>query len=387
MSEIIILGFILLLTKLVSELCIRIKMPTVIGVILAGMLCGPILHIIKMDSHINFLSELGILFLMFIAGLETDLANMKKQGKASFLAATFGVFIPLLMSFIFVFLGMSSKSAYVIGLTLTATSVSVTVMTLLEMKKLNTRSGTTILGAAVIDDIMAIILLTVSFVFLLHSGNILMILGKFALLTAVVVLIYRFVISRALNMASRFKSPDTIIEVSVIFMLFLSYFSESMGVAGITGAYVAGLSVAKTNYNRRITENINMIVNTLFVSMFFFAVGLKTSVSLGEMDVIFTAVLIIISIVGKVLGSGAACLLSGMTFDESYKVGVGMIPRGEVGLVIASMAFNSSFINQTIYNSFVVMILITTILTPLWLSRLYNRPNRRIHVSSDSNTQ
>ncbi|MGE3063261.1 MAG: cation:proton antiporter [bacterium] len=373
MNEILILGFILLLTKLVSELFLRMKLPTVIGVILAGIICGPLLNIIHLDENINFLSELGILFLMFVAGLETDLSNMKKQGKTSFIAAMMGVFVPLGMSFIFMLMGMSAKASYVIGLTLTATSVSITVMTLLEIGKLNTRSGTTILGAAVIDDVIAIILLSVSFVFLFHAGNILMVIGKFALLSVAIIAIYKYIINRALRISSKFKAPDTIIGISVIFMLFLSYFSESMGVAGITGAYVAGVSITQTHFSRRITEGVNTIVNTLFISMFFFVVGLKTSLNLGDLNILFTVVLIVISIVGKVLGSGAACFFSGMTFEESFKVGVGMIPRGEVGLVIASMAFNKSFIDQSIYNSFVIMILLTTLITPVWLNVLYKK--------------
>jgi Kef-type K+ transport system membrane component KefB len=373
MNEILILGFILLVTKLVSELFLRLKMPTVIGVILSGIVCGPLLNIIQVDNNILFLSELGILFLMFTAGLETDLANMKKQGKASLLAAFAGVFAPLAMSFLFMFFGMSIKTSYVIGLTLTATSVSITVMTLLEIGKLNTRSGTTILGAAVIDDVIAIILLTVSFVFLFHSGNIFMVIGKFGLLAVVIIAIYKYIINGVLRISSKFKAPDTILAVSVIFMLFLSYFSESMGVAGITGAYVAGVSITQTHFRRRITEGVNTIVNTLFISMFFFVVGLKTSLNMGDLNILITAILIVISILGKVLGSGTACLLSGMTFDESFKVGVGMIPRGEVGLVIASMAFNNNFIDQTIYNSFVIMILLTTMITPIWLNILYKK--------------
>jgi len=207
MNEILILGFILLVTKLVSELFLRLKMPTVIGVILSGIVCGPLLNIIQVDNNILFLSELGILFLMFTAGLETDLANMKKQGKASLLAAFAGVFAPLAMSFLFMFFGMSIKTSYVIGLTLTATSVSITVMTLLEIGKLNTRSGTTILGAAVIDDVIAIILLTVSFVFLFHSGNIFMVIGKFGLLAVVIIAIYKYIINGVLRISSKFKVP------------------------------------------------------------------------------------------------------------------------------------------------------------------------------------
>jgi len=373
MNEILILGFILLITKLVSELFLRLKLPTVIGIILIGVICGPMLKIINIDENIAFLSELGILFLMFKAGLETDLANMKKQGKASFLVAMMGVLTPLFMAFIFMFWGMSAKSSYVIGLTLTATSVSITVITLLEIGKINTRSGATILGAAVIDDIMAIILLTVSFVFLFHSGNILILIGKFALLSVAVIAIYKYILNKALRLSSKFKSPDTIIGVSVIFMLFLSFFSESMGVAGITGAYIAGVSIKHTQFSRRITENVNMIINTLLISIFFFVVGLRTSLNFKDINILFTIVLIIISILGKVLGCGAASLISGMNLEESLKVGVGMMPRGEVSLVIVSIAFNNKFIDQAIYDSFVIMILLTTLITPIWLNILYKK--------------
>lgn len=373
MNEIFIFVFILISTKIVNEIFVRLKLPSVIGIILLGILCGPVLKIIRVDNTIEFFSDISILFLMFLAGLETDLESVKKQGKASLVIALSGVFVPFFLSFIFLFMKFSFNSSYIIGLTLTATSVSITVMTLLEIGKLNTRSGITILGSAVMDDVIGILFMSISFVFLFHSGNFYIVILKLVLLMVFIYILYVYIINRAFHFVSNFKSHDMVSSLAIILMLFLSYFSEEMGIAGITGAYVAGVSISKTRFSKRVLDNTHIIVDTLFISFFFFVVGVKTSINLHDLNFLFTFVLTILAIISKVIGCGLASYLNGLTLDESLKVGVGMIPRGEVGLVIASIALSRGFVDQVVYNGFVIMILLTTLITPFWLNYLYRK--------------
>lgn len=373
MNEIFIFVFILLATKIVNEIFVRLKLPSVVGIIVLGILCGPVLKIIKVDNTIEFFSDISILFLMFLAGLETDLESIKKQGKTSLIIALSGVFVPFFFSFIFLLMKFSFSSTYIIGLTLTATSVSITVMTLLEIGKLNTRSGITILGSAVIDDVIGILFMSISFVFIFHSGNFIIVILKLLLLIFFIYIMYTYIINRSFHFVSNFRSHDMVLSLSVILMLFLSYFSEQMGIAGITGAYVAGVSISKTRFLKRVLDNTHIIVDTLFISFFFFVVGLKTSINLKDINLIFTFILIIVSVFSKVFGCGLASYLNGLTIDESIKIGVGMIPRGEVGLVIASIALSRGFVDQVVYNGFVIMILFTTLITPFWLNYLYRK--------------
>lgn len=373
MNEVFIFVFILLVTKIVNEISLRLKTPSVVGTIIIGILLGPVLKIIKIDNTIEFFSQISILFLMFMAGLETDLEGIKKQGKTSFIVATSGVLAPFFLSFIFLFLNYNFKTSYIIGLILTATSVSITVITLLELGKLNTRSGITILGAAVIDDVLGILFMTISFIFLFHSGNFIVVILKLLVLFLFIYLLNTVLLKKFFTYVSYFKTPQMVLSLAIILMLFLSFFSEQMGVAGITGAYIAGISISRTKFSKRILDDSHIIIDTIFISFFFFVVGLKTSVNLKDFNLLFTILLTIISMLSKIIGCGLASYFNGLTLQESINVGVGMIPRGEVGLVIATIALSRGFIDQVVFNGFVVMILFTTILTPIWLNYLYKR--------------
>ncbi len=373
MDNILTYAMILLIARIVSEFFVRLKLPAVIGIILAGIICGPVLHIIYLNSTLEFLAEIGILFLLFIAGLETNIGQMKKQGKSSIVAAILGVFVPLILAFTLMFLKYDFKTCYMMGLTLTATSVSITIMTLIELKALNTRSGVTILGSAIMDDVIAIIFMTVSIIFLTHEGSLLMTFLKLGIFFLFVSVYYLFLSTFSMRIARRLKTPQSILGIAVILMLIMGFLSNKLGVAAITGAYIAGVSIAKTPYRRRIIEKVSTISDTLFVSVFFFVIGLKTTINFGEIDLLFTFLFVFIAIVGKLLGSGLGVFFTGLTIKESFKVGFGMMPRGEVALVIASLGLSSHLMNQQMFNSVVIMILITSLIAPIVLSVLYKK--------------
>ncbi len=373
MVDIFYYAVILIISRIVSEIFVRIKLPTVIGIILAGILCGPVFHIIKPTETINFLAEIGILFLLFIAGLETNIDHMKEQGKSSIVGAILGVFVPFGMSFLLMFLHYEFSSIYMIGLILTATSVSITVMTLIELKALNTRSGITVLGAAVIDDVIAIVFMTISMIFLLHEGNLIITLLKLAGFFVFVMIYYIFISTFVLRVSRRLRTNEAVLGMAVVLMMLMGVFSNSLGIAAITGAYIAGVAIAKTKFRRRVIEKISVITDAMFVSVFFFVIGLKTTINFHELDLIFLAMLLFISIAGKILGSGLGVYFTGLTFNESLKVGFGMIPRGEVALVIASLGLSSKLIDQHMFNAVVIMILITSFITPFVLNHLYRK--------------
>lgn len=373
MNDILYYALILIITRMVSELFLRLKMPSVIGIILAGILCGPVFHIIQTSEVINFLAEMGILFLLFTAGLETNIDQMKQQGKSSIVGAVLGVFIPLAMSFVLLVFGYPFKSVYMMGLILTATSVTITIMTLIELKALNTRSGITVLGAAVIDDVIAIILMTVSLIFIIHQGNIVITLLKLIGFFVFVFFYYTFLSRYILRISRRLKTNEAVAGMAIILMLLIGVLSHALGVAAITGAYIAGVAVAKTPYRRRVVEKVSVVTDTLFVSVFFFVVGLKTTLNFHQMDWGFTLVFLAIAIAGKIVGSGLGVFFTGLTWNESLKVGFGMIPRGEVALVIASLGIAAGLINQHMFNAVVMMILVTSFITPIALNILYRK--------------
>ncbi len=373
MDSILTYAIILLIARIVSEFFVRMKLPAVIGIILAGIVCGPILHIIHLSNTLEFLAEIGILFLLFIAGLETNISQMKKQGKSSIVAAILGVFVPLFLALTLMFLKYDFKTCYMMGLTLTATSVSITIMTLVELKALNTRSGVTILGSAVMDDVIAIIFMTISMIFMTHEGSLLITFLKLGGFFLFVAFYYLFLSTFSMRIARRLRTPQSILGIAIILMLIMGFLSDKLGVAAITGAYIAGVSIAKTPYRRRIIEKVSTISDTLFVSVFFFVIGLKTTIHFGEIDLLFTSLFVFIAIAGKLLGSGLGVFFTGLTIKESFKVGFGMIPRGEVALVIASLGLTNHLINQQMFNSVVIMILITSLIAPIALSILYKK--------------
>ncbi len=376
------IAIILLATKLLGLVTKRFNMPQVVGALLAGLVLGPAMFgILKETDFLKQVAELGVIVLMFTAGLQTSISDLKKTGTASFIIALMGVLLPLIGGFVVAYcFGVGNGPQAVlqnvfIGVILTATSVSISVETLKELGKLSTKAGNAILGAAIIDDVLGIVALTVIMSMADSQVNIaivlLKILGFFVLSGAVGYLIYHLFnkwVSKAERDLRRF------VIMAFVICLLMSYAAEKFfGVADITGAFMAGLIISSTKRTQYIASRFETLSYILLSPIFFASIGIQ--VELPQMSfaiVMFTILLTVIAIVTKILGCGAGALMTKFTRKESLQVGVGMISRGEVALIVANKGLPLGLIDAVYFGPIIIMVVVTTIVTPVLLKLVFH---------------
>ncbi len=391
------LALILLCTKLLGLATKKVNMPQVVGALVAGLLLGPAcFKLIQPTTFISNCAEIGVIVLMFCAGMETDIEELKKSGKASFLIALIGVVVPLVgglgIAYIFNKQGIISSNAtcsillqnIFIGIILTATSVSITVETLKEMGKLKTKSGNAILGAAIIDDILGIIALTIVTSLADPTVSITMVLLKivaFFIFVAVVAVSFFFIYNKKYIKVKKGLHRHAIL--AFVFCLLLSYIGEVVfGVADITGAFFAGLIISKTQRTKFLASKFDTL-SYLFLSPIFFAsIGLKVEIkSMSAMIVIFAVILTLVAILTKIIGCGLGAKVCGYENYQCLRIGVGMISRGEVALIVADKGFKLGLLGANFLAPVVIMVVVTTIITPILLKVVFNNGPTH-HVSS-----
>lgn len=380
-SYLISIALILLSTKVLGLFSKVVRLPQVVGALLAGIILGPAcLGIVHSTEMLNNLSEIGVIVLMFAAGLETDIDELKRSGKASFLIALIGVLVPLAGGAAVAYFFNDSTDSNVmlqnifIGIILTATSVSITVETLKEMGKLSTRAGNAILGAAIIDDILGIIALTVVISMADESVNIgivlLKILGFFAF-TFVAAVGYHYAFKKWTdNSAVKLRRY---VVISFVFCLVLAYCAEVFfGVADITGAFFAGLALSGTKKSEYISKRFDTLSYLLLSPIFFAGIGLK--VELPKMNgeiVLFTVLLCVVAALTKVIGCGLGAKICKYTSKESLQIGVGMISRGEVALIVANKGEAVGLMSDKFFAPVIIMVVFTTVVTPVLLKLVF----------------
>jgi Kef-type K+ transport system membrane component KefB len=387
--------------KLAGAAAVRIGQPAVFGEILIGLLLGPtVLNVlglpiftpaestiphVSLDAVMRDLSEIGVLLLMFVAGLETDVAEMRRVGNVAFWSAFGGVVLPLVA-------GAATAAAFgfplywegiFIGTILTATSVSISAQTLIEIGALRSREGATILGAAVIDDVMGIMLLSLIVALAKASAA-----GVDVTQIAIVVvrLIVYFaaalmaghVVPLVLSWARRLPVSQAVLSAAVVIAMVYAWAAEAIGgVAAITGAYVAGVLIAQTSFKKEIDGGIHPLAYSIFVPVFFIGIGLQANGrALGD-RVGFTIALVAVAIVAKAVGCAVSARWCGFTTQQSIRVGVGMISRGEVGLIVAGYGLANGLIGRDVFSASVIVVLVTTMVTPPLL-RLVFPPRRHV---------
>lgn len=380
-SFLLFLAIIMISTKILGLFTREIHMPAVVGALVAGVILGPsCLNLITLTGDtgvfLEQMAELGVILLMFNAGLETDLSELKKNGVASFVTALIGVIVPLIGGFLgYAFFFHTDFSDYdevlkavFVGVVLTATSVSITVETLREMGKLKGKVGTTILGAAVIDDIIGIIVLTIVTSLKDTSVSPITVVLKIVLyFVFIAVLIFVLTKLKVFVEEQDEKRRTAIICVALCFIL--SYISEEyFGIADITGAYFAGLMLCTMKVGPYVARRCEIPSYLIFSPVFFASVGLK--VTLGGMDAsiwIFAIILLVIAILSKVVGCGLGAKICGCTGKEAFQVGIGMISRGEVALIVAQKGYASGMLDDVLFAPIVLVVIVTTLITPILL--------------------
>lgn len=380
-SFLLFLAIIMISTKVLGLFSKKIHMPAVVGALAAGVILGPsCLGLITLDGEtgvfLEEMAEIGVILLMFNAGLETDLSELKKNGVASLVTALVGVVVPLLGGFLgyafyfhtdFQDYGEVLKAVFV-GVVLTATSVSITVETLREMGKLKGKVGTTILGAAVLDDIIGIIVLTIVTSLKDTSVSpvsvILKIVAYFIFIAVVT-----FILMKIRGFVEMQDEKRRVVIICVALCFVLAYVSEQFfGIADITGAYFAGLMLCTLKIGPYVARRCEIPSYLIFSPVFFASVGLK--VTLGGMNAgiwIFSILLLVIAILSKVVGCGLGAKVCGCTGREALQIGIGMVSRGEVALIVAQKGYAGGMLDNVLFAPIVLVVIVTTLLTPILL--------------------
>ena len=382
-------ALILLSTKLLGLLTQKFQLPQVVGALLAGLFLGPaVFNVVQETEFIHSTSEIGVIVMMFCAGMETDIHELKKSGKASFIIALIGVIVPLLggfgVAYFFNQPGVMESDATTpvflqnlfIGVILTATSVSITVETLKELGKLKTRSGNAILGAAIIDDILGIVALTLISSMADSSISIwlvlLKILGFFVFTAVAGFLFYQFYTRWVVPNQ---KGMHRHVIIAFVFCLLMAYVAEVwFGVADITGAFFAGLIISCTQRSQYLASKFDVISYAYLSPLFFASIGLQ--VTLPEMNtqiVLFAVLLILVAIATKVVGCGLGAKLCRYQNYQCLRIGVGMISRGEVALIVASKGMGLGLMGSAFLGPVILMVVATTIITPILLKPVFRR--------------
>lgn len=383
-------AIILLSTKIFSLLSQKVNMPQVVGALLVGVLLGPsCLNILHETDFLTKSAEIGVIFLMFLAGLDTDFDDLKATGKSAVIIAFVGVLIPLGSGFLTYFLFFHGErpdtmiflESTFVGIVLTATSVSITVETLREMGKLKGKMGTSILGAAIIDDILGIIALTVITSFTVPGVEIMVVLLKIFLFFVFIAVCGFFVFRLFRKLEIVYGTKRRVAIYAVVFCLLLSYISEVyFGVADITGAYFAGLILCNvTETKSYIASKINITSYMFFTPIFFASIGIKTVITgMSQELILFTLALLIVAILSKIVGCGLGAKICGFSNMDSLAIGVGMISRGEVALIVAQKGEQAGLISSTLFPAIVLVVIVTTLITPILLKAVvYMKEQKR----------
>lgn len=387
------LALILLSTKVFGLITRRVKLPQVVGALLAGLILGPAcIGILHQTDFIYQVSEIGVIVLMFCAGLETDIDELKKSGKASFVIALLGVIVPLLGGFAvaayFNRPGMIEPTADVnvilqnvfIGVILTATSVSISVETLKEMGKLNTKAGNAILGAAIIDDILGIVALTIITSLADSSVNVAMVFIKiigFFIFVGVGGYLLHVVFQKWVKGYER-DLQRFVILAFVICLLFSYCAEEFFGVADITGAFFAGLIITKTTHTNYIARRFGILSYILLSPVFFANIGLQVNLpSMSPMIIGFAVALVVIAVLTKVVGCGVGAKLCKYSNKDCIRIGAGMVSRGEVALIVAAKGNAIGLISADLMGPIVIVVVITTIISPILLKMTFSEKGNK----------
>lgn len=364
--------------KIAGDLSVRLGQPSVLGKLLVGLILGPsLLGIVHESEMITQLAELGVLFLMFIAGVETDMEEFIKSASCAAIVAVLGVIVPLAGGyFLAVAYGYDWATSLFVGTILVATSVSISVQTLRELGKLQTREGCTILGAAVIDDVLGLVVLSVVLGLTMGQGGGAVAVGiigiKVVIFLALAILVGKTVVPWLLKVVSGFGVTVPVLTAGMIIALTYAAGAELMGLAGIIGAYLAGLMISMTPYKQEMFEGMEAVGYSFFIPFFFVSIGIAADIrGLTGGLLMFTVIATVLAVVTKMIGCGAGALLYGLNRKSALIIGAGMVARGEVALIMCKIGLDSGLIGEALFTSMVVVAIATTVVTPPLLRMLY----------------
>lgn len=384
------LAVLLFAAKLFAELFNKVRLPGVLGELLAGIIIGPFAlgsipifdgkPLVILNETVRQIGELAGVVILFIAGLEITPREFLRGGAASFTIGALGVIVPFFLGYyVFTIFGLEGLQSILIATALTATSVAITVRVLTELGKMQTKEAKIILGAAIVDDILAIAVLSVVLT-MVQTGNmdpnifdiiflILKILGIFAALLIGTIII----IPRIVNSERLWKARGSVEGIVTASFFGASAISAAVGLSPIVGAFSVGMAVASTKIIKRVEDYVDKL-EIIFAPLFFAIIGAQVNLTGINLDVLFlSAIIIVVAIFSKLAGCGLPALVFLRNRSKALKVGIGMISRGEVGLIVAGIGVTSGALSSNIYTTLIIMVAITTLITPVWLKKAYSK--------------
>ena len=384
------LSVLLFAAKLFAELFNKIRLPGVLGELLAGIIIGPFAlgsipifdgkPLVILNETVRQIGELAGIVILFIAGLEITPREFLRGGAASFTIGALGVIVPFFLGYyVFTIFGLEGLQSILIATALTATSVAITVRVLTELGKMQTKEAKIILGAAIVDDILAIAVLSVVLT-MVQTGNmdpnifdimflILKILGIFAALLIGTIII----IPRIVNSERLWKARGSVEGIVTASFFGASAIAAAVGLSPIVGAFSVGMAVASTKIIKRVEDYVDKL-EIIFAPLFFAIIGAQVNLTGINLDVLFlSAIIIVVAIFSKLAGCGLPALVFLRNRSKAMKVGIGMISRGEVGLIVAGIGVTSGVLSSNIYTTVIIMVAVTTLITPVWLKKAYSK--------------
>jgi len=384
------LAVLLFAAKIFAEIFNKLRLPVVLGELTAGIIMGPFAFgsipifdgkpLVILNETVLQIGEIAGIVILFIAGLEITPREFLRGGAASFTIGACGVIVPFFLGYyIFTIYGLQGLQSILVSTALTATSVAITVSVLTELGKMQTKEAKIILGAAIVDDILAIAVLSVV-VTMVQTGNmapnvidilflILKILGIFAALLIGAIII----IPRLLHAERLWKARGSIEGIVTASFFGASAIAAAVGLSPIVGAFSVGMAVASTKIIKRVEEYVDKL-EIIFAPLFFAIIGAQVNLTGVNLDVLYlSGIIIIVAIVSKLAGCGLPALMFLRNKSKAMKVGIGMISRGEVGLIVAGIGVTSGVLSSNIYTTVIIMVAVTTLVTPVWLKRAYSK--------------
>ncbi|MCO6041891.1 cation:proton antiporter [Thermococcus alcaliphilus] len=374
METLIMLALMLATAKLLGWVFEKLGQPVVLGQILGGLIIGVFA---ESNEIIREFSNLGVLLLLFLAGIESDLQEFRRVGKPSIFVAGVGVLFAFILGFLAAYPFVEFHEALLYGAIMTPTSVSITVRVLMELRRLRTKEGTTILAAAVVDDVLGILVLTV-IISLLREGSIdyrtiMEIIIEVSGFLAIFLYLGPIFAEKAFKRISRIDLPESTTAFAIVFLILFAYMAEHLNLASILGAYMVGLTIGQTSYRKQVEDHVSILGYSLFIPLFFVEVGMRIELSYILHASFFAVLYTAMAIASKVAGCGMGAYLAGFDLKASLRIGIGMIPRLGVELAMLTIALSSGVIGPEALTIAIFMVFVTTISTPPLLKWAYKR--------------
>jgi len=404
-ETIIGVGILLFAAKLMAELFLRLKLPIVLGELIAGMIVGPFAlgglqiidgkQLLQINDEIKILGEMGAIVILFMAGLEMTPKEFLKGGKAAFVVGTLGVVIPFFIGLaVFQLFGFDALQSMLIATALTATSIAISIQVLSEFGKLKTPEARLIIGAAIVDDILAIAVLSVVTSIAGSDGGvdniditevtitILQVLGFFAIMLIVSVVVIPKIITPRI-----WKAKGSVEGIATAAFFGAAALAGSIGLSPIVGAFAVGMALSTTKVFEKI-ENYVGKIGLIFAPLFFAIIGAQVDLRAVDLNILaLSAVIVIIAVTTKLFGCGLPAMYFLKSKQRGLRVGIGMISRGEVGLIVAGVGITAGILTSEVYSTIIIMVVVTTIITPIWLKIEYRKEQRNDNNESNKTVE